>query len=321
MRPFTGLAANHGMVRRAGASGPRTEIWMFSFFRKTYRVFSIGISHFVADDGWAMASHLALSALMAIFPFLIFVAALAAFVGQRELADTVTDLIFQAWPPDIAEPIANEVHKVLTEPRGGILTVSVVITIYLASNGVEAVRMALNRAYRSTETRSIFFLRFQSVGYVIIGALTSLALAILGVLGPLLWSLLEGQFEWLRPFRAGFEIVRYVVVGGLLLVALVAAHLWLPRQHPPGLRLWPGITATLVLWWVVTAAFARYLESFANYTATYAGLATVVAAIFYLYLMAVILIAGAEFNAAIAAVREESAAKARGTGETAGEWR
>lgn len=294
---------------------------MFSIFRKTYRVFSIGISHFVADDGWAMASHLALSALMAIFPFLIFVAALAAFVGQRELADTVTNLIFQAWPADIAEPIANEVHKVLTEPRGGILTISVAITIYLASNGVEAVRMALNRAYRSIETRSIFFLRFQSVGYVIIGALTSLALAILGVLGPLIWSLLETRFEWLAPFRAGFQIVRYVVVGGLLLVALVAAHLWLPRQHPPRLRLWPGITATLVLWWVVTAVFATYLESFANYTATYAGLATVVAAIFYLWLMAVILIGGAEFNAAIAAVREESAAKTRQPDEAAPEWR
>jgi membrane protein len=277
--------------------------------RKAWRVFSIGISHFVADDGWAMASHLALSALMAIFPFLIFVAALAAFVGQRELADTVSNLIFQAWPSEVAEPIANEVHKVLTEPRGGILTISVAITIYLASNGVEAVRMALNRAYRSTETRSIFFLRFQSVGYVIIGALTSLALAILGVLGPLIWNLLEAHFEWLAPFRSGFQIVRYVVVGGLLLLALIVAHLWLPRQHPPFLRLWPGITATLLLWWAVTAVFARYLETFANYTATYAGLATVVVAIFYLWLMAVILIAGAEFNAAIAAVREESAAK------------
>ena len=294
---------------------------MRALFRKTYRVFSIAIGHFIVDDGWAMASHLALSALMAIFPFLIFVAALAAFVGRRDLADRVTDLIFQAWPADIAGPIANEVHKVLTEPRGGILTISIVITIYLASNGVEAVRMALNRAYRSTETRSIFFLRFQSIGYVIIGALTSLALGILGILGPLLWSLLEARFPWLIPFRAGFTVVRYVVVGGLLLVALVAAHLWLPCRRPPGLNVWPGIAATLALWWVVTAAFARYLENFANYAATYAGLAGIVAAIFYLYLMAVILIGGGEFNAAIAAVREESAAEKREAAAASREWR
>jgi membrane protein len=67
-------------------------------------------------------------------------------------------------------------------------------------------------------------------------------------------------------------------------------------------------------------AFARYLENFANYTATYAGLASLVAAIFYLYLMAVILIGGGEFNAAIAALRQEKAARAGGPAE-AHEWR
>jgi len=293
---------------------------MLAFFRKVYRVFSIGIGHFMLDDGWAMASHLALSGLMAIFPFLIFVAALAAFIGRRDLADRVTDLVFQAWPAEIAQPIANEIHKVLTEPRSGVLTISILITVYLASNGVEAVRMALNRAYRVPEMRSIFFRRFQSIGFVIIGALTGLALAVLGVLGPLLWNLLESKFPWLEPFRASFTAARYIVVGGLLLIALVAAHLWLPSWRPRIMAIWPGIVATLLCWWAVTAAFARYLENFANYTATYAGLASLVAAIFYLYLMAVILIGGGEFNAAIAAARRESTAEGAGSAE-AHEWR
>jgi membrane protein len=293
---------------------------MLAFIRRVYRVFSIAIGHFMLDDGWAMASHLALSGLMAIFPILIFVAALAAFIGRRDLADRVTDLVFQAWPAEIAEPIANEIHKVLTEPRSGVLTISVVITIYLASNGVEAVRMALNRAYRLPEMRSIFFRRFQSIGFVIIGALTGLALAVLGVLGPLIWNILVARIQELQPFSAGFTFVRYFVVGGLLMIALVAAHLWLPSWRNRTTAIWPGIVGTLFCWWVVTVVFARYLADFANYTATYAGLASLVAAIFYLYLMAVILIGGGEFNAAIAAVREEGAAGVRGSAE-AHEWR
>jgi membrane protein len=180
--------------------------------------------------------------------------------------------------------------------------------------------MALNRAYRVPEMRSIFFRRFQSIGFVIIGALTSLALAVLGVLGPLIWSILEARFPELVPFRAGFTVVRYFVVGGLLLIALIAAHLWLPSWRPRAMAIWPGIVATLLCWWVVTVAFARYLEDFANYTATYAGLASLVAAIFYLYLMAVILIGGGEFNAAIAAARQEAAAEAGDSAE-AHEWR
>src|SRR5690606_14256403 len=110
-----------------------------SIFRPAARLVGLTFARLDRDDGWALASHLALSALMALFPFLIFVAALAAFIGEAGLADRVADLLFEAWPSEVAAPIAREVHKVLTEPRGGVLTISVLVTIYLASNGVEAV--------------------------------------------------------------------------------------------------------------------------------------------------------------------------------------
>jgi membrane protein len=64
-------------------------------------------------------------------------------------------------------------------------------------------------------------------------------------------------------------------------------------------RLWPGILLTLVLWILVASGFTFYLESFANYTATYAGLAGIMTALIFLYLMAVILIFGAEYNSAL----------------------
>ena len=54
--------------------------------------------HFLAEDGWAIASHIALSTLTSLFPFLIFVTALAGFLGSQDLADEATRLIFAAWP-------------------------------------------------------------------------------------------------------------------------------------------------------------------------------------------------------------------------------
>lgn len=268
--------------------------------RRTYRVIAISAGRLYADDGWAMASHLALSGLMALFPFLIFVAALAGFIGEKGLADQVADLLFQTWPPEVAAPLAEEVHNVLTQRSGGVLTISIVVTIYLASNGVEAVRAALSRAYGGEQRHSFIVLRLQSVGFVIIGALACIALALLGVFGPLLWSLLERWAPGLQEFRSSFDIFRYVTVGALLTVALTAAHLWLPGERPYKIRLWPGIFTTLILWFVATVALAEYLSRFANYASTYAGLASVVTVIFYLYVMSLILILGAEINAAIA---------------------
>ena len=58
--------------------------------------------------------------------------------------------------------------------------------------------------------------------------------------------------------------------------------------------------ATLILWWDATSIFAAYLKGFANYASTYAGLAGIVTSLFYLYIMSLILIFGAELNAAIA---------------------
>ena len=74
--------------------------------------------HFVADDGWAIASHIALSTLTSLFPFLIFVTALAGFLGTQSLADEAMRLIFAGWPAEVAGPIAAEVHDVLTAQRG-----------------------------------------------------------------------------------------------------------------------------------------------------------------------------------------------------------
>ncbi|MBN8997552.1 MAG: YihY/virulence factor BrkB family protein [Rhizobiales bacterium] len=277
-----------------------------TFLRKARAVLGDALSHFNDDDGWAMSSHVALSALMAVFPFVIFVGTLAAFIGDAGLADRVADLIFNAWPPEVAKPIAAQVHQVLSVHRGGLLTVSILITIYLASNGVEAVRTALNRAYRVSETRSFLFLRAQSILFVLIGAVASLALAFLGVLGPLIIDRIIEALPQLAPFQNSFTFGGLAVTGLLLIVVLVAAHLWLPAKRPPVSKLWPGILVTLTSWLLAAIVFGMYLRRFANYVATYAGLASVVTAIFFLYLVAALMIFGAEFNAALARQREAS---------------
>jgi membrane protein len=275
-----------------------------TILRRSRLVLGDAFGHFNDDDGWAMSSHVALSALMAVFPFLIFVAALAGFIGRQALADRVADILFATWPEDVAGPISAEVHRVLTEPRGSLLTVSILVTVYLASNGVEAVRTALNRAYRVTENRHLLRRRAQSVFFVIIGAVASLGIAFLGLLGPLFIGRITGIVPVLEPLTSVFTFSRFLVTGLVLITVLIAAHLWLPAGRPHALSLWPGILMTMVLWILAATIFGAYIDRFANYVATYAGLAGVVAALFFLYLIAVAMIFGAEFNAAIARLKE-----------------
>jgi membrane protein len=275
-----------------------------SLLRKAWVVVVDAVGHLIDDDAMAIASHLALSVLMAIFPFIIFVAALAGFLGDHALAQQVANIIFNIWPEEVASPIAAQVHDVLTGATPGLLTVSAVVAIYLASNGVEAVRTALNRAYRCSEARSIFFRRGQSLVFVVIGAAASLTIALLAAVGPSAFAYLAQHFPTLLPYEEIYNILRDLLTSVLMIVVLVATHLWLPQSRPPATQLWPGIVGTLLLWFVAGKVFAFYLGKFANYAATYAGLASVVTAIFFLYLIALIMILGAEFNAALGRLRD-----------------
>lgn len=265
------------------------------FLRSAWIVLTDALGHFNADDGWAMASHVALSSLMALFPFLIFVAAFAGAIGEAALANQVAEIVFNAWPEEVAGPIADEVRRVLAPVPGSLLTISALVALFLATNGVEAVRTALNRAYRVVDRRSIFFLRAQSLGFVLIGTVLFLLLAGFAVSAAAL--------PMPPPFGHAFGAIGVAVTSVLVIAVLAAAHLWLPAGRPPWRELWPGIATTLVTWLLAAWIFAYYLGSFANYAATYAGLAGVVTAIFFLYIVAVLMIFGAEFNAALGRVR------------------
>jgi membrane protein len=263
---------------------------------------------FNANDGWATASHIALSALMSLFPFLILVTALAGlFFGSADLADEVANIILEAWPKEVATPIAAEIRRVLTDWRGDVLTVGVALALYFASSGIESLRIGLNRAYGVVETRSWWLLRLESIGYVLLGAVGLLALAFLVVLAPLIFATAVRHLPWLAPLSPMFNFLRLAVAAVVLIAALVIVHKWLPAGRRRLSHIWPGLVATLVLWLLAGEIFGDYLSGFAyTYVSYYAGLASAMIALVYLYLIASIFIYGGELNTVIAQVREKS---------------
>ena len=277
-------------------------------FVRSYRIARDAYSTFNAADGWAIASHIALSALMALFPFLIVVTALAGFLGSRELADEAAQILLEAWPEQVAAPIAVEIHGVLTSARGDALTLGVAFAIFFASSGVESLRIALNRSYGVTERRNWLVLRLESIVYVLIGAIALLVFSFLVVLAPLIWAAMLRFLPHLAPFGILLTFARFTVAAVVLIAALIIVHLWLPAGRRRLRDIAPGILATLVLWLVGGAVFGRYLAEYAfNYFTMYAGLASAVIALFFLYITASIFIYGGDLNAAVLRARAREA--------------
>ena len=271
------------------------------------------IRQFLADEGWAIASHIALSALMAMFPFLIVVTALAGFFfGSKELADEAAKILLEAWPVQVAGPLANDIHGVLTSLQSSVLTFGLFFAIYFASSGVESLRIALNRAYSCVEPRAWYVLRLESIVYVMIGAIALLAFAFLVVLAPLIWRQVTYYVPALLPFGEIVTFVRFTVAATVIVVALVIVHLWLPSGRRGLAEVIPGILLTLALWLVSGEIFGSYLANFAyGYVTMYAGLASAMVALIFLYICASIFILGGEFNAVLLAARSEEAERNR----------
>jgi membrane protein len=275
--------------------------------------------HFLADDGWAIASHIALSTLMALFPFLIVVTALAGFFfGSKQLADEAARILLEAWPQQVAGPIALDITGVLIGTRGGVLTFGVAFALYFASSGVEGLRIGLNRAYDAVELRPWWLLRLESIGYVLVGAVAILAFAFLVVLAPLIWDKLVHLVPTLEPLGELVTFARYAVAVVVLVVALFIVHSWLPSGRRSFIEIAPGIVATLVLWLVSGAAFGRYLANYAfAYVSMYAGLASAMIALIFLYVCASIFIYGGELNSVINKARAVARAEKEAAAEKA----
>jgi membrane protein len=269
--------------------------------RYVYQVAMDAFYTFLADDGWAIASHIALSALMALFPFLIVLTSLAGFFGSKELADQAAGLMLQVLPAQVADSLAGQMHEVLTTTRGDALTIGAALAVYFASNGVESLRVGLNRAYSVIEPRSWYWLRLESIGYTLVAAVSALAMALLIVLGPLMLEAARRHIPLVVETNEQFlNFARYGITTGALTVALFILHAWLPAGRRGFLQILPGIVFTLAASLVSGVVFGQYLARFANnYVSMYAGLASVIIALVFLYFLAAIFVYGGELNAAI----------------------
>ena len=273
------------MTARTGHDGPT----IVSLARESfYRLF--------ADEAIPLAGNIAFRILFSVFPFLIFLTAVAGFFGSNELAEGVVTFLLGIAPAELVKPLAPEIRSILTVPRTGLLSLSALITIWSAMGGVDSVRVGLNRAYDIRETRNIWWLYVQNVLFVIGSAIFLLAFALLIVFAPVAIQLAEHYAPALRGHFVTLEQLRYPIGISLLALGVLLCHRVLPAKALSVLEVLPGVVLTVVAWVLMSSAFSIYLLNFNTFASTYASLSGVFTAMFFVYLAALVLIFGGEVN-------------------------
>lgn len=244
------------------------------------------------------AGHMSFTAIMAIFPFLIFLTAILSFLGSEQDLERILAIVFETLPAEVATTLEPAIAEVVVGRQTGFLTFGILATLWAASNGIEAIRLAFNRAYRVEKLKPFWYQRLQAFAFVIVMALMVPLMSFLIVLAPLLWRLLSFWIELGFSYRIFFTVVRYGIAILALFVTLLAMHRWLPNR-PHGLReLLPGVLLTMVLFVIAGTGFSLYLTHFADYSITYGSMASIVIALLFFYITSVIVVLGAYVNAA-----------------------
>ncbi|MEL6750744.1 MAG: YihY/virulence factor BrkB family protein [Pseudomonadota bacterium] len=273
------------------------------------KAFWVACVKLVYDGGVVIASNVAMSLLLSIFPFLMLIASLMRYYGSPEIAEMVVDLVLGHWPADSAKPIADQISVLLAQSPTEFFSFSTLVVLALATNGIENLRDGLNRAYKVRETRSFLWRRVEAVVFVAVGAIGLIASALLLVAAPGVWDFLQSRIEFLVPYRVAFQFGQYGLAVVMLWAILLALHKLLPDMKGEKRNMRWGIALTILGIFAGSKLFAFYLSTFANYTALYAGLAGMMIAIVYLYCLSVLLLFGAEFNTAFTDLRNAEKAE------------
>lgn len=255
------------------------------------------IRRFAEHDGPVFTGHIAYSLMLSVFPFMIFAMALTGFVVGQQGAEMALDALFEGVPDHVARTLKPVLFEVIGQRRGGILTLSALVAIWAASNGVESIRLGLDRAYGVPRARHMALSRLIAVAFVVCGFIVFAVLAALIVFAPLAFLLIERWTTIDIPREA--DLVRYAIGIAILAGSLWAMHRLLPSRQTRGLRLWPGVAASVVIWSLAATGLSIYLANVPGYAVTYGTLAGVIVTLLFFYLTGLAIIFGAEVNAVI----------------------
>jgi len=260
-----------------------------------------------ADSGFSMAGGVAYAFVLSLFPFCIFLGALAGYFGGEALAKAAVAQLFQLAPAPVVDAIAPEVMAVMGQSRLGLLTIGALIALFFATGAIESLRAALNTAYRVKEHRSYPRCVLESSLFVVLSAIGMLVLSWGVVVGPQLAASLKPDWLlWLTDTGPAALFARYAIVVTAIGLQLAAYHLWLAAGRRRLADVWPGVLMSIVLWLLAAHLFASWL-SISNYSRFYAGLTSIMSALVFFQVSSIIVILGAELNRGLAEVKRRIA--------------
>jgi membrane protein len=256
-----------------------------------------------SDDVPGLAAELAFRFFLAMFPFLILLTALGAFVATtlsiRDPSQQILEVLAKLMPPEATELVQPEIDRLTRTDQGGLISFGLLGTLWAAAGGFNATIKAMNRAYDVEETRPFWRRYLLALAMTILAGSFIVGAFVLLVVGQFVGGQIAAAFGLGGPYQSLVDLARLPAIVALLLVATAFIYWAAPNTDLRWKWVTPGSVLSVAGWLIVTALFAFYVSGLGWYAATYGALAGVVVLLLWFYLTGIILLLGAELNAVV----------------------
>jgi len=263
-----------------------------------WRLFRLSVWRAFEHDAFAIAKASAYSSILTFFPALLVLGSVLATVRRGEVyLRQISYALGRILPAGSATALAY--LKGATQRPGGLLIGTSLLTVWTASGVIVSWMEGFRRAYQLQKSWGLVKERLIAISLVIVAGLPLTFATVLVASGA--------RIETRILFQLGHDYGPFVLLAWMAIrwtiailtsIAVIALiyHNAVPRTQPWHSVL-PGACLATALWLSATAFFGWYLQHYADYSIIYGSLGVGIALLFWMYLISLVVLIGAEFNA------------------------
>jgi membrane protein len=203
--------------------------------------------------------------------------------------------------------ISNFLNDFLTKPRGGLLSIGLIISLYYASNAMIGIMRTFNKSLHTYTRRNFIENRLIAIRLTLVMILLIIgSIVILVTQDELLKYIFRALHVHRRSMKGVVKSLRWVVIIPLFYFTIAFIY-----RHAPAIpKKWrlvsPGTTLATVLMILLTFLFSFWVNNFGTYNKVYGSIGTILILMIVIYLNALILLIGFELNVSIQELLERA---------------
>jgi len=246
------------------------------------------------------ASAIGFSFFLALFPGLLFLFTLMAYIPVPGLEQTIRRTAHELLPPPALELLMTTVEDILRRQQGGLLSFGFLLAFYFATTGISTLSQSFNLSLDVKESRGFVLQKLTTLGLTILLTLCLLSALLLILLGDFILSEMDRR-GWIPDGLLPLLLSGLLWLGIVLLVYVGISLLYYFAPNAPRRHSFFALGSTLatLLFIGSSMGFSYYVQHFGNYNRLYGSLGTLIVLMLWIYVNALVILIGFELNSAL----------------------